>query len=550
MKGIWRDRLFHVFIGCAVWVGAWAQGSEGPEVTLATPYNTIYVHLYYLQPESYRPDLAAKALYGVRDSAQAAQLAIWLKQIYDGLGLYVPVQELPKDPNYQDSLGRARYVPFPFDLPEVYVVRIDGKWYYSEATIQAIPRLHREVFPLGADFFVKLMPRWGHRRILGMALWQYVGLGLLIFVTWLVHLILRQALRPMLRLLARVLSRVAETDPNLILRLSTVLSAFLLLQLFRLALPSLLLPIAFSKVAMLVLRLAITVIGVLIALRVWDLVSFYLKKVSQRTTSRVDDQLMPIVIKGGQVLLILLGSVQLFRVLNIDVTALIAGVSIGGLAIALAAQDTVKNFIGSVMILLDQPFQVGDYVVAEGFEGTVEEVGFRSTRIRQIDSSVVTIPNGTMVNASVRNLGVRTYRLLNIKLGVTYDTPPELLESFIAGVRQVILTHPDTRKEGYYVHFFEFADFSLNILVRAQIAASDFAAELRIKEELLFAFLRLARELGVQYAFPTQTLIVEQFPGAGSLVPHYETDPDKLEQRVRAFLQVYRQHYEARKGRV
>lgn len=523
-----------------------AQSEEqGPEVTLATPHNTIYSHLYYLQPENYRPELAARTLYGVADSARAVELAIWLKQIYDGLGLYVPVQSLPRTPDYTDTLGRPRYAPFPDELPEVYVEKINGKWYYSEATVKAIPRLHREVFPLGADLFVRLMPRWGQRKVLGLALWQYVGLGLLIFVTWLVHQVLRQALRPVLRGLARMLSRVAETDPRLILRLSTVLSALLLLLLFRALLPALLLPISFSRVAMLVLRLAITLTALLLVLRVWDLVVYYLRQAAARTESRLDDQLLPILQKGGQVLIVLAGIIQVLRVLHVDVTALIAGVSIGGLAIALAAQDTVKNLIGSLMILIDQPFQVGDYVVAEGYEGTILEVGFRSTRILQIDSSVVTIPNGNLVNASVRNLGVRVFRLLNIKLGVTYDTPPELLEKFIEGLRRIILDHPRTRKEGYYVHFIEFADFSLNIMVRAQIEVRSYADELQVKEELLMSFLRLAAELGVQYAFPTQTILVEQLPGAGSLSPEYTTDPDELEARMQRFLEAYRKRYAA-----
>ncbi len=521
------------------------EAGAGPEVTLRTPYNTVYSHLYYLQSDSYQPELAARTLYGVPDSAQAIRLAIMLKQIYDGLGLYVPVQEVPRDPDFTDTSGRARYVLFPFELPEVYVEKIDGRWYYSAATVKAIPRLHKDVFPFGADLFVKLMPRWGQKSVLGLALWQYVGLGLLIFLTWLLHLVLRQALRPLLRMLARMLSRIAETDPRLILRLSTVLSAFVLLLLFRAALPALLLPIEVSRVAMMTLRIAITLTGLLLALRGWDLVVFYLRRASEKTESRLDDQLIPIAHKGVQVLIVLLGLVQVLRVLNVDVTALIAGVSIGGLAIALAAQDTVKNLIGSLMILIDRPFQVGDYVVAEGFEGTILEIGFRSTRIMQIDSSIVAIPNGNLVNASVRNLGVRTYRLLHIKLGVTYDTPPDLLEKFVEGLRRTLHAHPLTRKDGHYVHFVEFADFSLNILVRAPLAVDSYAEELRVKEELLMAFLRLANELGVQYAFPTQTILVEQFPGAGSLSPDYTTDPELLEARMQQFLEAYRKRYEA-----
>ena len=138
---------------------------------------------------------------------------------------------------------------------------------------------------------------------------------------------------------------------------------------------------------------------------------------------------------------------------------------LGGLAFALAAKDTVANLFGSATIFASRPFQIGDWVYIDGTEGTVESVGFRSTRVRTFYNSLISVPNAKVVDSVVDNYGARQYRRVKAMLGLTYDTPPDKLEAFVVGVRELIANHPKTRKDLFEVHFYEFGPSSLNVLV-------------------------------------------------------------------------------------
>ena len=125
---------------------------------LQSPYHTVLTHLYFLQPETYKPEHAARTMYRVRDAAKAEKFAIQLKQVLDGKGLYINIDALPQDRNYVDSIAQRSVYILSDELPEVYVEKIGNKWYYSRETVEAIPRLHGEVFPFGSDVLLKVLP--------------------------------------------------------------------------------------------------------------------------------------------------------------------------------------------------------------------------------------------------------------------------------------------------------------------------------------------------------------------------------------------------------
>jgi MscS family membrane protein len=153
---------------------------------------------------------------------------------------------------------------------------------------------------------------------------------------------------------------------------------------------------------------------------------------------------------------------------------------------------------------------VGDWVVIEDIEGTVEELGFRSTRIRTFYNSQVTVPNSTLVRAAVDNYGRRSYRRWKTNIGVQYDTPPEKLLAFTEGIRELVRRHPYTRKDFYQVWCNDFGDSSLNILLYIFHHVPDWATELRERERMFVDIVRLADRLGVQFAFPTRTVHLYQ----------------------------------------
>jgi MscS family membrane protein len=182
------------------------------------------------------------------------------------------------------------------------------------------------------------------------------------------------------------------------------------------------------------------------------------------------------------------------------------GLGLGGAALALASKDTVSNFFGSVTVLFDRPFEVGDWIITEGAEGTVEAVGFRSTRIRTFYNSLITLPNSLLTTSVVDNMGRRRFRRIKTTIGVQYDTTPEQLDAFCEGIRELIRRHPYTRKDYYHVYFNDFGTSSLDIMLYCFVACPDWAVELRERHRLLADIMRLANKLNVNFAFPTRTV--------------------------------------------
>jgi MscS family membrane protein len=513
-----------------------SQTSSAPKPTLENPYNTIYVHLYYLQPESYRPDIAAVTLFRSKDSLELIKNAIKLKQILDGNGLYVRLNQLPQESDYKDSTSQKFYfTPFPTELPDVYLERIEGKWLYSKETVEQISRLHKETYPLGTDQLLNLLPKMGQKRFLGLATWQYLTIVLVILFGWIFYKILSGILMPLVKRILRTYFKFGLWDNEKVLKFAQAISLLFLFWLIRILVPVLQLPIAATETGILILRIVMTILAVVLAIRIVRLAMDYAMDFAQGTEHRMDEQLIPIIRRSLMILFSIIGIFNILHLLNVNITALIAGVSIGGLALALAAQDTVKNLIGSAMIFFDRPFQIGDYIIGGGVEGTVKEVGFRTTRIQTIDTSIISVPNGTIANLAITNKGVRVYRLVSSTLTVTYDTPPDLIEKFIEGLKKLILSHPLTRKEDFYVYFTDLDSSSLNILFRSHIAVSTYAEELRVKESILLGVLRLAESLNVSFAFPSSTVYINN--GATDT----DTTLNDMDKKIETFLEDFKQ---------
>ncbi|WP_273149614.1 mechanosensitive ion channel family protein [Methylophaga thiooxydans] len=270
-------------------------------------------------------------------------------------------------------------------------------------------------------------------------------------------------------------------------------------------------------------KLLVSLSGIWSAFRVVDIFDALWTNKALRTSNKFDDLLVPMISKSLKVFVVVIGIVFAADNLNIDVTSLLAGLGLGGLAFALAAKDLLGNFFGSVTVLLDRPFSIGDWVVIGDIEGMVEEVGFRSTRVRTFYNSLVTMPNSILTTTKIDNMGARRYRRMKSMLAVTYDTPPERIEAFCEGIRKIIQMHPYMRKDMYQVYFNEYGAASLDILVYVFWATPDWNTELRERHRFLLDILRLARQLEIEFAYPTQTLYLKRgdvsAPSAQAFMP-------------------------------
>ncbi|MDA2935352.1 mechanosensitive ion channel family protein [Acidobacteria bacterium AH-259-D05] len=245
-----------------------------------------------------------------------------------------------------------------------------------------------------------------------------------------------------------------------------------------------------------------------------DVVDHWLMTFAAKTKSKLDDMLFPVVRKSLRITIILLAFVQIATIVSDEpITSILAGLGVGGLALALAAQDTLKNFFGSLMLFADKPFEMGDRIVVGGHDGPVEEVGLRSTRIRTLDGHLVTIPNGELAHQEIQNIGKRPFIKRVVNITVTYDTPAEKIEGAVQIIQDILDDHegmpPDLPPR---VFFNEFNDAALNILVIYWYSPPNYWDFLAFSQRINLEILRRFNQEGIEFAFPTQTLYLAGDP--------------------------------------
>jgi MscS family membrane protein len=232
---------------------------------------------------------------------------------------------------------------------------------------------------------------------------------------------------------------------------------------------------------------------------------------SNITGIKIDDQLVPFIRTGLQVLVVALGAITVLQIWT-DVGSLIAGLGIGGLAFALAAEDTVANLFGFTTIVGDQPLRVGEFIKTPDVSGIVEHVGFRSTRIRQLDQAVVTIPNSALASSVVTNWSRLSKRRLNMTIGVTYDTTSEQMRTLVERLKELLKAREQVDEESVMVLFNNFGGSSLDVQLICYIHIADWYEFNQEQEAIMLQVMELVEELGLGFAFPSQSIYIEQMP--------------------------------------
>ena len=513
-----------------------AQQSSS-DVGFKSPHDVILNHLKYLQEDSYDVDRATKSLHkGDYSIKTLKNLAIELKQILDGSGKYVRLEDVPRNNNYYDSLtNKHRYILFE-DFPDIYVERYDNGWLYSVRTVAEIDKIHKQVYPFGTDRLLNLLPKLGSNKYLGLHLWQLLGILIIVILGYVLHKLLTFLFG---NLLTRILHKYGKMDlaKTYIVPVAKPFSLFVVFLFISLFVPVLQFPVVFGRYIIQGINALIPLLAAVFFYKLVDVFGAYLLKLAEKSQNTLDDQLVPLLRKALKTFVIIIGILAVLRGLGTDIWPLLTGLSIGGLAFALAAQDTLKNFFGSLMIFIDRPFQIGDWITSGDIDGTVQEVGFRSTRIRTFRDSVVYVPNNILSNRSVDNHGLRKYRRFYTKLSVTYDTPADKIEVFVQGIEEVVKRHPHTRKDYYNIFLNDYAASSLDIMLYMFFEVPDWTEELRCRQEIMLSVNRLAEHLGVRYAFPTQTLHVEEMPGQLSLTPQHTKNQSEMSASLATFFE-------------
>jgi MscS family membrane protein len=455
--------------------------------------------------------LDLRYLPGRMDQSQGPQLARQLKIVLDKV-IWFDLDAVSADPDgfpddglpaNRDNIGRIKTPDKTVDLLMQRVPRGDGVliWKISNQTVAEIPRLY-EYYGYG-PFEESLSKIFPDAQFVGWQLWQWVlwllnlvlAFVLAVIITWIVNLFLSRKDTAMRQQIKRFVAWPVRFLLWLLLEqvgLSFIGLSMTVRTLFR-----------FDPVLPLVMTWT--------ALRLVDLIVFWWGERLRR--SGREDAIVLLRPARTAIRITLVTAAVLFWLDNIGlkVSTLLAGLGVGGLAFALAAQDTLKNLLGSIMILLDKPYKVGQRIVAKGHDGVVEEIGLRSTRIRLLTGHQTTIPNDEMAKIDIENIGQRPHirRLTNI--GITYDTPPEKIERAVDIILKILDNHEgmdlDFPPRAY---FNEYHPYSLNILVLYWYHPADYWGYMEFSQRVNLQIAREFHNEGIKFAFPTSTTYLSQ----------------------------------------
>lgn len=504
--------------------------------SLISPYQTVLTHVRFMEEDNYKSEIAAKVFNPKRvGEKEGEKLAKQLMQIYRGAGILIDFEKIPTDANYMDSLLEKHIYVINKKYPQIYLQKEGKFWYFSKETEESIDEIHKQIYPFGVDRLLELFPKMGNAKYLGIHIWQMVGILFIILLSVFTHKLFTFFIEKIIINLLIKRGHVTAAK-KYVAPVAKPLSILIIFPILLLLIPVIQLPIKINGYVMFSLKALWPVFFTLVVYRLVDLLGMYMVKLADKTESTLDDQLVPMVRKALKIFVIIIGGLAILVNLNIDIVPLLTGLSIGGLAFALAAQDTLKNFFGSIMIFMDKPFQIGDWITSGDIDGTVEEVGFRATRVRTFRNSLTYVPNGKIADSTVDNHGLRNYRRFYTQIALTYDTPSDLINVFVDGLREIVHKHPNTLKDNYHVYLNDMADSSLNVMFYIFFKVPTWGDELRCRHEVLIEIIKLAESLGVNFAFPTTTLHMETFPEKKSNSPEYESNTSMLKKQLQSFL--------------
>ena len=261
-----------------------------------------------------------------------------------------------------------------------------------------------------------------------------------------------------------------------------------------------------------IFTLLVIICSIRIALRVIDFIAHVFAYRASLTESKLDDQMVPFLKELSKILVIITCVfIIMGAVFNMNVATIVAGLGIGGLAIALAAQDTLQNLLGSFTIFADKPFVVGDLVHIEGYDAVIEKVGFRSTLLRTLDKTLVIIPNKKMIDSPLENLTLRNLRRVEFSISLTYETDAATMKNISIQIKEFINLHDKTSNDTIVV-FNSFSSSSLDIKVLYYIEIVDYEMYMQIKDEINYKVMELVFANGANFAYPTSTVYHSSVP--------------------------------------
>ena len=406
-------------------------------------------------------------------------------------------------PKNRELVGRVETDKGTFSILLERVPRDDGVtiWQFSNVTVSRIPDLYRSLsYGIVGE---RLPPFLVETRVLRLALWQWIGLAVLLGVSCLIACLV---VRPGLPLSRRVAIRAGfdVTDPTFGKALSP-LRGLVGLAVFKAGESSLALPVAVHPIVVGIQKFLLVIIMTWLALRLIEILSQIVRRRLLRRQEPPSQPVIDFIQRGLKIMVTVLAVLMLLEAVGVQVSALIAAIGVGGIGIALAAQRTVENLFGGLAVVGDRPVQEGDFCKVGDQQGTVERIGLWSTRLRTPERSVITIPNARFLNLQVENLQQRDRILFNTTLRLRYETSPDQLRWVLVRIRALLDAHSRLDPDSSRVRFSGFGASSLDIELFVYVRTRDANDFLAVREDLCLRIMDIVTAAGTAFAMPAQT---------------------------------------------
>lgn len=484
--------------------------SQSPE---STPRSTLLGFLAQAQRQDFTA--AAQFLNAKSSSESAVTLAQELSVVIDRR-LFTNLEEISNEPDgrlndnlpaNQESIGFVKYAHGTVPILLERVTRDDGKvWLFSSETLDLIPEIYAEITPSMVD---DVVPGWlSTGGWMGIPYWQWIAIPIGIIVIIAISGVLRGVVGPLLR---RILGTVVDRQDDALLGgLAIPLRLLILLAISHVIIALLHLPLLARQFWMaLASRLAL-VTFLWLFVRLVGVFGTLLGRRLNRAGRTNSTALIRLVQRTINIIAVVLVVAALLRGLGFDVTALLAGLGVGGIAVAFAAQKTLENLFSGIFIIFDKVIRVGDLCRIAGQDGHVEDIGLRSTRIRTLDRTLVTVPNGQLSTMNLENFGVRDKIRFYHVVGIRCDTTLEQLDTVLAGIRALLDGREDVERHTARVSLIRLGPSSIDIEVTAYLMTTDATRFFEAQERMLLAILSIVERAGTATALPAQVLYLNR----------------------------------------
>jgi MscS family membrane protein len=486
-----------------------------------TPRGSMYGYLSAARARDY--ERAAEYLdlrrLPLDQQGRGPELARRLKVVLDQ-SMWVDVGNLSDDnagapndslPAWQDLVGEIETKEGKVSILLQRVPRAaDGQriWKISAGTVALVPELHAEFEPLWLEewlphFFFDLEP-------LGVELWKWLALLAVLATASLISLAISGTST---RLIGLIFTRGQRgIDSRIVGLLNGPVRLALTVVLFELGRRPIGLALDFGGAIALLESIIFVVATAWLLFRLIDLAALAMRTRAER---RGNLGVIPILVPGARfakLSIILIGLLGVLGTLGVNISAAVAGLGVGGIAVALAAQKSLENLIGGINLFADRPVSVGDFCRWGDQVGTVEEIGLRSTRIRTLERTVVTVPNAVLSQMEIDNFSKRDQRLFRTTLGLRYETTPDQMRFILAKLRELLIGHPMVTPDPARVRFTGYDDYSKNVDVVAYLNCQDQNTFLAIQEDILLRMEDIINTAGSGFAFPSQTAYLARDP--------------------------------------